>query len=55
MNNVYNNGIDLSVTVNGRPTRIYTHEGRYFIESREGTEYVIEIRSEEHTSELQSH
>jgi hypothetical protein len=43
MNNVYNNGIDLSVTVNGRPTRIYTHEGRYFIESREGTEYVIEI------------
>ena len=43
MNNVYNNGIDLSVTVNGRPTRIYTHEGRYFIESREGTEHVIEI------------
>ena len=43
MNNVYNNGIDLSVTVNGRPTRIYPHEGRYFIESREGTEYVIEI------------
>lgn len=45
MNNVYNNGIDLSVTVNGRPTRIYTHEGRYFIESREGTEYVIEIKN----------
>lgn len=45
MNSIHNNGIDVSVTVNGRPVRTYLHEGRYFIESREGTEYVIEVKN----------
>lgn len=45
MNILTNHGIDLSVTVNGRPTRTYLHEGKYFIESREGTEYAIEIKN----------
>lgn len=45
MNSIHSNGIDVSVTVNGRPVRTYLHEGRYFIESREGTEYVIEVKN----------
>jgi hypothetical protein len=45
MNSLNHNGIDVSVTVNGRPVRTYLHEGRYFIESREGTEYVIEVKN----------
>jgi hypothetical protein len=45
MNTINNHGIELSVTVNGRPTRTYFHEGKYFIESRDGTEYAIKIRN----------
>lgn len=43
MNTIHNNTIEVSVVVNGRPVRIYPHEGKYFIESRENTEYIIEI------------
>jgi len=45
MNTINNHGIELSVTVNGRPTRTYFHEDKYFIESRDGTEYAIEIKN----------
>lgn len=45
MNTIQTNGIELSVTVNGRPTRVYLQEGKHFIESRDGTEYAIEIRN----------
>lgn len=45
MNTINRNGIDVSVTINGRPTRAYFHEGKYFIESRDGTEYAIEIKN----------
>lgn len=45
MNTINNHGIELSVTVNGRPTRTYLHEGKYFIESRDGTEYAIEVKN----------
>lgn len=42
---INNNGIDVSVTINGRPVKVYSHEGKLFIESREGTEYAIEIKN----------
>lgn len=45
MNTLNIHGVELSVTVNGRPTRTYLHEGKYFIESRDGTEYAIEIKN----------
>lgn len=39
-------GASISVLVNGRPVRVYLHEGRHYIESREGTEYSLEIKSQ---------
>jgi hypothetical protein len=45
MNTVKEKAVEVSVTVNGRPLSIYPHEGRFFIESREGTEYAIEIKN----------
>ncbi len=45
MNTLNNHGIELSVSVNGRPARTYLHESKYFIESREGTEYAIEVKN----------
>ena len=45
MNNITNNGISLSVNAKGRPVKIYSCESRFFIESREGTEYTIEIKN----------
>lgn len=45
MNSVSNAGIDVAVYANGRPMRIYSHEGKFFLESRVGTEYSIEIKN----------
>lgn len=45
MNTINTHGIDVSVTINGRPVKVYSHEGRFFIESRDGTEYAIEIKN----------
>jgi len=46
-NTLIQDGVEVSVTANsnGRPVKIYAHEGRFFIESREGTEYAIEIKN----------
>jgi hypothetical protein len=46
MTNQAKDGVSLSVTINGRPVQTYHHEGRYFIESREGAEYCIEIKND---------
>ncbi len=45
-NTIQNNGITLSISVNGRPVNTYLHEGKYFIESRENTEYSIEVKND---------
>ncbi len=45
MNTINTHGIDVSVTINGRPVRVYPHQGKYFIESRDSTEYAIEIKN----------
>lgn len=45
MNTTYNSAIILSVNANGRPMRTYSHQGMFFIESREDTEYTIEIKN----------
>lgn len=42
----YNNGIDMRVLVNGRPTREYSHKGMSFIESRHGTNYSIRLKND---------
>ncbi len=45
MNSYSYAGIEVSVNASGnnRPMRLHLHEGRHYIESREGTEYSIEI------------
>lgn len=40
---MYRNGINAHVRVNGRSVREYSHEGLSFIESRHGTNYTIKI------------
>lgn len=42
------NNIDVEVRVNGRPVRTYNFEGKTFIESREGSEYTIHIKNNNH-------
>ena len=43
---MYNNGIDMRVLVNGRPTREYSHKGNSFIEARHGTNYSVKIKND---------
>ena len=45
MNSYSYAGIEVSVNASGnnRPMRLHLHEGRHYIESRQGTEYSIEI------------
>jgi hypothetical protein len=46
MNSVCISNVDVSVNVkDGRPMRLHNHEGRLYIESRDGTEYSIEIKN----------
>lgn len=45
MNKIQKSGVDISVNVNGRPVRLYSHEGKVFLESRVGTEYSITIKN----------
>lgn len=45
MNANHISGVEVSVNVNGRPVRMHSHEGRIYIESREGTEYTLEIKN----------
>ena len=45
MNTIVKSGVTISVNINGKPTRTYFHEGKYFIESREGSEYTIKINN----------
>lgn len=45
MNSLNYYGIDTAVTVNGRPVRAYTHEGKIWIESRIGTEWAVQIQN----------
>ena len=42
----YRNGIDMSVLVNGRKVKEYSHNGLQFIESRHGTNYTIRIKND---------
>lgn len=41
-----NKQIELDVLVNGKPVREYAHEGKSFIESREGTEYALRVKNQ---------
>jgi hypothetical protein len=46
MNTINKNGIELSVHASGgRPMRIYQQDDKFFLESREDTEYTIEIKN----------
>jgi len=45
MNVIEWSGVKLSVTVNGRPAQIFSHEGRLFLESRVGTQYSIRLEN----------
>ena len=42
---MYNNGVEIEIRVNGRPVRSYNHDGKVFVESREGSEYTISIKN----------
>ena len=46
MNTIQQHGINVSVSVNGRPARVYSHEGKFFVESREGTQYSITVKND---------
>lgn len=35
----------VEMTVNGRPVKVYNHEGKNFIEARDGSEYEIKIKN----------
>lgn len=36
---------DVDVLINGKPIKSYSHNGKLFIEAREGTEYTIKVRN----------
>lgn len=40
-----NNGIEMTVHVNGRGVKEYTHQGMSFIEARDGTNYTIKLKN----------
>jgi hypothetical protein len=40
-----NNGIEMTVHVNGRSVKEYTHQGMSFIEARDGTNYTIKLKN----------
>jgi hypothetical protein len=42
----YANYVNVSVLVNGRPVREYTHKGLTLIESRHGTNYTVKIKND---------
>lgn len=44
------NKYELTVKVNSRPVREYSHDGMIFIEGREGSEYSILIKNNTHSS-----
>lgn len=39
------NGIELQVCVDGKPTREYAHEGQLFVEGRKGSSFTLKIRN----------
>lgn len=39
------NGVEITVTVHGRPVKEYVHEGKSFIEARYGTAYNIHVKN----------
>lgn len=41
-------GLSTRVLVNGRKVREYSHDGKLFIESRNGTEFEIELKNHKH-------
>ena len=43
---MYSNNIDMTVLVNGRKVREYSHKGMRFIESRHGTNYTIRLKND---------
>ncbi len=42
---MYKRNYEVEVLINGRPAKEYYHEGKVFIEGREGTSYKIKIRN----------
>jgi hypothetical protein len=40
-----NNGIEMTVHINGRSVKEYTHQGMSFIEARDGTNYTIKLKN----------
>ena len=36
----------MNIKINGKRVRSYTHEGNFYVEGREGTEYTIELRND---------
>lgn len=45
MNSLNYQGVEVSVNVNGRPVRTHLHDGKFYIESREGTQYTLEFKN----------
>jgi hypothetical protein len=43
--NTFNQSSDVDILVNGKPVRKYSHNGKLFIEAKEGSEYSIKIRN----------
>lgn len=39
------NNVSVEIAVNGNPVRSFLHEGRIFIEAREGSEYTINVKN----------
>ncbi len=46
------NSYDVEVLVNSRPVKIYSHEGKLFVEARDGTEYSLKIRNKNYYKRL---
>ena len=42
----------MNIKINGKRVRSYTHEGNFYVEGREGTEYTIELRNDSHMRRL---
>ena len=42
----------MNIKINGKRVRSYTHEGNLYVEGREGTEYTIELRNDNHMRRL---
>jgi hypothetical protein len=47
-----NNSFEVDILVNNKPVRKYSHQGRTFIEAKEGTEYSIKIRNHSNLRKL---